>query len=72
MYAGTFCENNKPLLAARHCVKSVRIWSFYDPYFRSISTSSARIRGNTDLKNSGYAHFSHSVEVFAKRSILDV
>ena len=35
------------------CVKSVRIWSYYDPY-------SVQMQENTDQNNSEYGHFSRS------------
>ena len=37
----------------RHCVKSVRIWSYSGPY-------SVQIRENTNQNNSEYGHFSRS------------
>ena len=37
---------------AKHCVKSVHIWSFSGPY-------SVRILKNTDQKYSKYKHFLH-------------
>ena len=36
-----------------YCVKSVRIWSFFAPYFPTFGL-------NTDKKNSEYGHFSRS------------
>ena len=38
-----------------HCVKSVRIWSYYGPYLPAFGL-------NTDQKNSEYEHFLRSVE----------
>ena len=61
----------------KHCVKSVRIWSFSGPYFCAfglntkrysvslrthISPYSAWEQENTDQKNSKYGHFSLSVD----------
>ena len=43
----------KALVNGKHCVKNVRIRSFYDPY-------SAGIQENTNQENSKYEHF-HAV-----------
>ena len=61
------CIKNFELL---HCVKSVRIRTFPDPYFPAfeeilcISPYSIQMRENTEQKNSEYRHFSCSITFF--------
>ena len=44
-----------------HCLKSVRIWSYFGPYFPAIRTEYGndvgRMQENTDQNNSEYGHF---------------
>ena len=42
-----------------HCAKSLRIWSFSDPYFPAFGI-------NADQKNSEYEHFSSSGSLCVK------
>ena len=48
-----YCNTGKIFQEEHHCVKSVRIRNFSDPY-------SVQIRENADQKNSKYGHFLRS------------
>ena len=62
------------ILESQYCIKSVRIWNYFDPYFPSfgrkyLHSVSLRIQSEcgkiTDQNNSEYGHFSRSA-IFLK------